>query len=239
MASLAGAVQTALVRKKIPAFTTGSIHSLAQGIGMSFPVSIQHLLTVLNGLAPASVTFDSGALTAGFVHGSAYLFLQSDGGIAWGGHVHESGAIGDHFRFAVALLDVKDAAGNVLVFVHEDTVEGQLDIGPSDKNWNEPGINQLVADNWEQVRTTRIEFRLHVSTDVLQALETVFTIAPVVAGIVAGIVVGSIFLGAKACPEGSEWKCGYSSPGNQRSIPGDPREPPATGLEFGCRCEFD
>lgn len=231
MSSLAGAIQTALVRKKVPAFMPGSTHSLAQGIGMSFPVSIQDLLTVLNGLAPASRTFDSGSLIAGFVHGSAYLFVQSDGGIAWGGKVHESGEIGDHFRFAVALLDVKDAEGKVLVFVHPDTVAGQLDIGFSDKNWNDFGINQLVAEKWEQVRTSRIEFRLHVSTDALQALETVFAIA--------AIVVGSIFVGGKLCPKGSQWKCGYSRPGDQRSISGDPREPPAADVEFMCRCEFD
>src|SRR5690242_8145947 len=129
MSSLAGAVQAALVRKKMPVFKRGSTRDLAQRLGMSFPVSFHDLLGVLDNLAAASVTFDSGPLTAGFVHGSAYLFLQSDGKMAWGGKVHESGVVGDNFRFAVALLDVKDAAGNVLVFIHEDTVAGQLDIG--------------------------------------------------------------------------------------------------------------
>lgn len=236
MSSLAGAIQTALVRKKVPAFTPGSIHSLAQKLGMSFPVSIQDLLGDLNNLPPASVTFDSGPIIAGFVHGSSYLFLQSDGGIAWGGEVHEHGAIGDHFRFAVALLDVKDAAGKVLVFLHEDTVAGQFDIGFSDKNWNDFGINQLIANNWEQVRTTRFEFRLDVSTDALQAVETGFAIAAIVVGAILG---GSKL--SKLCPQGSSWKCGWSPAGggNAPLSPGDPRQSPGFGADYICRCEFD
>jgi hypothetical protein len=142
--------------------------------------------------------------------------------------VHESGAIGDNFRFAVALLDVKDAAGNVLVFVHEDTVAGQLDIGFSDKEWNDFGINQLVADNWEQVRRSRFEFRLDVSTDVLQAVETAFALA--------AIVVGAIFGGHELiiCPEGEEYKCTWNASG--KTIPGDPRDPPVSGAAYQCVC---
>jgi len=143
MLSLGNAIENALLRKKVTPFKSGSTHDLAQGLRMSFPVSVKDLIGVLDGLPPASITSDSGPLTAGFVHGSAYLFVQSDGGIQWGGKLHESGAVGDNFRFTVALLDVKDAAGNVLVFVHEDTLAGQLDIGFSDKEWNDPGFNQL------------------------------------------------------------------------------------------------
>jgi hypothetical protein len=198
---------------------------------MSFPISIKNVIGVLDGLAPASVTSDSGPLTAGFVHGSAYLFVQSDGGIAWGGKLHESGVVGDNFRFAVALLDVKDADGNVLVFVHEDTLAGQLDIGFSDKEWNDFGVNQLVKDNWEQVRSTRFEFRLHASTDALQVVETVF----VTIAIVVGVIVGGNE--ATKCPEGSHWKCGWVESGQGRASPGDPRDPPSRTALFECHCE--
>ena len=232
MLSLGDAVKNALLRKRVPSFKRGSTLSLAQGLTMSFPISIKNVIGVLDGLAPTSVTSDSGPLTAGFVHGSAYLFLQSDGGRAWGGKVHESGVVGDNFRFAVALLDVKDADGNVLVFVHEDTVAGQLDIGFSDKEWNDFGVNQLVKDNWEQVRSTRFEFRLHASTDALQVVETVF--------VTIAIVVGAILGGNEVtkCPEGSHWKCGWIESGQgQRSSPGDPRDPPSRTAMFECHCE--
>jgi len=231
MLSLGNAIENALLRKKVTPFKSGSTHDLAQGLRMSFPVSVKDLIGVLDGLPPASITSDSGPLTAGFVHGSAYLFVQSDGGIQWGGKLHESGAVGDNFRFTVALLDVKDAAGNVLVFVHEDTLAGQLDIGFSDKEWNDPGFNQLVKDNWEQVRRTRFDYHLHASTDPLQAVETAF--------VLAAIVVGAIVGGNEAlqCPEGQHWKCGWIASGQPQASPGDPRDPPSKSAMFECHCE--
>ena len=231
MLSLGNAIESALLRKKVTPFKSGSTHDLAQGLRMSFPVSVKDLIGVLDGLPPASITSDSGPLTAGFVHGSAYLFVQSDGGIQWGGKLHESGAVGDNFRFTVALLDVKDAAGNVLVFVHEDTLAGQLDIGFSDKEWNDPGFNQLVKDNWEQVRRTRFDYHLHASTDPLQAVETGF----VLAAIVVGAIVGSDE--ALQCPEGQHWKCGWIASGQPQASPGDPRDPPSKSAMFECHCE--
>jgi len=231
MLSLGDAIKNALLRKKVTPFKRGSTHDLAQGLRMSFPVSVKDLIGVLDGLPPASITSDSGPHTAGFVHGSAYLFVQSDGGIQWGGRVHESGAVGDHFRFTVALLDVKDAAGNVLVFVHEDTLAGQLDIGFSDKEWNDPGFNQLVKDNWEQVRRTRFEYNLHASTDALQVVETAF--------VIGAMVVGAILGGNEAskCPEGQHWKCGWIDSGQRQVSPGDPRDPPSKSVTFECHCE--
>jgi hypothetical protein len=231
MLSLGDAIENALLRKKVTPFKRGSTHDLAQGLRMSFPVSVKDLIGVLDGLPPASITSDSGPHTAGFVHGSAYLFLQSDGGIQWGGRVHESGAVGDHFRFTVALLDVKDAAGNVLVFVHEDTLAGQLDIGFSDKEWNDPGVNQLVKDNWEQVKRTRFDYNLHASTDALQVVETAF--------VLVAIVVGAIVGGNEAskCPEGQQWKCGWIASGQRQASPGDPRDPPSKSATFECHCE--
>lgn len=236
MPSLADGIQAALARKKVPPFQAGSTHDLAQQLGMFSPISVQKLLGVLADLPPASVTFDSGPLTAGFVHGSAYLFLQSDGGVAWGGHVHESGAIGDNFRFAVALLDVKDEAGNVLVFVHSDTLAGQLEIGFSDKEWNDFDSNQFVADHWEQIKTTRFEFRLHASTDPFQVIEAVFEI-PGAIFVIALAGAGVALAGQKLCPGGTT-VCGWSLTGGNGSVtPGDPRQSPGVGAEYICRCE--
>jgi len=236
MPSLVDAVQAALLRKKVPVFKSGSIHDLAQQLGMSSPVSIKNLMGVLSNLPPTSVTFDSGSIAAGSLKGSAYLYLQSDGAISWGGNVNEDGVIGENFIFAVALLDVKDNAGNTPVFSYEGNVAGQFNIGDSDDKWARYEAYKLISDNWEQVKTTRVEFKLHASTDPLQVVETVFT--------TIAIAVVSIFSGSAvlSCPEGSHWDCGYDITGQSGSlIPGDPRYPPNSGtsVTYMCRCEYN
>src|SRR5688572_25676591 len=120
MPSLAEAVNFAVARKKMPLFEPGSTRDLAVRLGMQTPISIQDLIDKLNGLPPDSVTYASPRMVAGTVHGNVTIFLQSDGGMAFMGQAHESGVSGDHFLLSIALLDVKDAAGNTLVFKHED-----------------------------------------------------------------------------------------------------------------------
>ncbi|MEH2001664.1 MAG: hypothetical protein V7L00_23470 [Nostoc sp.] len=206
---------------------------------MSFPISLHDLPKALNELLPAGVTYDSGRFAAGNVHASSQLFLQSDGGMSFSGQVHESGVVGDNFILAMALLDVKDASGNTLVFVHQDTIAGQLDVGFSNKEWHDFGFNQLVKDNWDAVKHTRVETRLHVSTDPLQLIETV------IGGLFAaiGVVIG-IISATKACPEGSHWECrpvvGGSPPsqgGGLRPSPNDPNG--GVSVDIICRCEFN
>ena len=209
-------------RKRMPVFDPGSTHDLVRRLGMSFPSSIKDLLATLNSLPPDSVTFSSGRNVTGTVHWSGTLFLQSDGGSAFSGQVHESGPVGDKFVMAIALLDVKDALGRPLVLPHEDTIIGQLEIGFSDKEWNTPGGIPAVADNWEQVKATRVQWKMHTSTDPWQVLETV-----VVAMFAA---IGSIFVGTQAatCPEGQHWGDGHwvNTGPPYDSTPGDPGRPP-------------
>jgi hypothetical protein len=214
MLSLNSAVQTALAIKKVPAFTQGSIRDLAQQLGMAFPISVRDLITVLGGLRPASVTFDSGRIVADNVHASAYLFLQSDGGMSFGGQVHESGVFGDNFTIAMALLDVRDASGRVLVFAHSDTIVGQLGIGFSNKEWHQYGFNQFVRDNWSAVKHSRVETRLHVSTDPWQVAE-----------IALGFSLGAVFIGSIFS---SRWDCGWapSNDPNAERFGGNPNDHP-------------
>jgi len=206
---------------------------------MTFPVSLLGLPSTLDELLPAGVTYDSGRFSADNVHASAQLFLQSDGGMLFSGQVHESGVFGDNFVLAMALLDVKDSSGNTLVFVHQDTIVGQLGIGFSDKEWHESGFNQLVKDNWDSVKHTRVETRLHVSTDPLQVVE----IGALFVAIAIGVVIGSISA-TKACPEGAQWQCSPvvgGSPSNQggdlRPFPNDPNG--SVSVDIHCRCEFN
>ncbi len=233
-------IQDAVARKRMPAFNPGSIRDLALKLGLSFPVSLVDLLMTLNKLLPAGVTYESGRFASSNVHASAVLYLQSDGAVSFSGQIHESGVVGDNCVLAMMLLDFKDASGNPVVFVHQETVAGQLDVGFSDKEWHEYGFNQLVKDNWEAVKRTRIETRLHVSTDPWQVTETV--IAGLFAGriLAIGIVIGVILAG-KSCPEGQQWKCGLrpigSSP-NERLMPGEANHS-GGGLEYLCHCEFN
>lgn len=213
-------IQNAVDRKRMPVFNPGSIRDLALKLGMSFPVSLLALPRALNDLLPAGVTYDSGRFAAGNVHASAQLFLQSDGGMLFSGQVHESGAVGDNFVLAMALLDVQDASGNTLVFVHEDTIAGQVGVGFSDKEWHNPGFNQLVKDNWDAVKRTRVETRLHVSTDPWQVTETVIgTLFAIVGAVIGGISA------TESCQEGSGWQCRPAGGGDS--------------VDFICRCEFN
>jgi hypothetical protein len=235
--SLAATINNAMARKKVPPFKAGDIHDLATKVGASEPISIRNLIGILNNLAPQSRLFVSGALTSGFVHSSAFLFVQSDGGFHWGGNVHESGAVGDHFRVALALADVKDSSGKVMVFNHEDTIVGQLEIGFSDKVWNDYGINQLIADNWEQVKGTGYEFVLHTATDVLQAIELGFSVVVIA---LAGVFIA--LSGPVPCQSDGDskqqWKCGWQPNGGGPVQPGDPRNNPGAGADYICRCEY-
>jgi len=235
MVSLASALHAASSRKKMPAFDQVSVHDLAVKLHIASPISLRDVMGGLNDLPPASITFGSGSLVAGFVHGSGYLYLQSDGGTAFGGSAHESGVVGENFFLAFLLLDVVDAKGQPIAFVHPDILAGQLTIGFSDKNWNDYGLNAFIAANWDAVRTTRVRVVLHASTDGWQVLEAVVIGAFVAAGLaVSGVIIANQ---VKACePPNGQWKCGFERPGGP-STPGDPTRSPGAGVDYICRCE--
>jgi hypothetical protein len=230
--SIRSVIQDAVNRKRMPAFNPGSLRDLALKLGMSVPVSLLDLPKTLNELLPAGVTYDSGRFASGNVHASATLYLQSDGGMSFSGQVHESGVVGDNFVLAMALLDVKDASGNTLVFVHQDTIVGQLNVGFSEKEWHEPGFNQLVKDNWDAIKHTRVETQLHVSTDPLQLIETVIAGWYAAKLLVTGVVI-VVISATKACPEGSHWEC--------RPVVGGspPNQSGGVSVDVICRCEFN
>jgi hypothetical protein len=239
MPKLAETIQFALRRKKVPAFNLGSTRDLARQLGMASPFSIRDLIGILNNLVPASKTFDAGTFTADTVHASAVLFVQSDGAVVFSGRVHESGVVGHHFSLAIALPGVQDASGKTIAFVHPDTIVGQLEVGFSDKNWNDIGFNQEVHDNWEVIQGIRTV--LDVSTDPLQVTE----LALIGLFVAAGVAFGGIFIGGqiKQCKENGHWVCGWQPIGSGLAgppgQPGEPGSPPGAGLEYVCRCEFN
>jgi hypothetical protein len=197
---------------------------------MSFPASVKDLLTALNDLPPASVTFTSGRNVKDNVHWSGSLFLQSDGGAVFSGQVHESGEVGDNFVLAVSLIGVKDASGKTPVLAHEDTIVGQLEAGFSDKEWHTPGGIPAVVDNWEQIKTTGVHWEMDTSNDPLQTLEIVIDgLFPIDAII--------WLISQTGCPKGEHWGNGHwrnANPpydtiaGNDPGLP-----PPAVGQQGG------
>jgi len=189
--SFRSVLRNAIGRKKVPAYHAGSTRDLSLKLGLSPPISLVKLSGTLNTLPPATVSFSSPPLTANFLHGSASVGVQSDGMASFVGSVHEAGVLGDNYVLAAALLDVKDARGNTLVFVQTGSVQGQLDIGSSDASWQIDGLNQLLADQWDNVKKGHINWQLHASTDPLTAVE------PIVIGLLAavGVVAVAMFAG--------------------------------------------
>ncbi len=239
MASFKEAIQTAWSRKVVPPFQAGSVHDLGTKLGLNAPISIRDEMLALNGLPPASVSFDSGTIVAGYTHAETHLFAQSDGAVAFSGSVHESGVVGEHFTIAMALLDVVDADGKVLAFVHSDTIVGQLTFGFSDKNWLDIGGNEVIRDRWEAVRGSRVRTVLHVSTDPWQVTE--FSLLALF--VAAGAIFGGLGIASttKQCSENGTWTCGWrpvGSPGGGALTPGGPNDSPGAGFEYYCRCEY-
>jgi len=129
------------------------------------------MIPALNGLPSAVVTRSSGPLTAGFVHGSAQVGLQSDGKGSFRGAVKENGVVGDNYLFAAALTGVKDDRGATVVFAHTGNVAGSLTVGKDHDEFQVNISDKIIADQWDLVRSSPVQFRLHVSTDPFQVTE--------------------------------------------------------------------
>ena len=73
-------------------------------------------------------------------------------------------------------------------------VFGPLDQGSSDDSWQTPGPVQVVKDQWDNVKSSRVRWHLQVSTDPVQAFETAY----VGIWIAAGLALTGIFFGGFA-----------------------------------------
>lgn len=198
MTSVRSKLNNAIDTKRVPPFKPGDLGDLAVKLKLPFPVKLSNLLQTLDSLTPAGVTYDSGPMTANFVHGSAQIYLQSDGLFSFKGGVKEAGAVGDNYIFVVALLDVKDASGKIVTSANSGNVAGTLDFGTDHDEWKiDGGPIQAVTDNWDVVKKTQVQFLLHVSTDPWQVTETVVGALLVAAAIAVGVGV-TIVTGAGA-----------------------------------------
>jgi len=135
------------------------------------------------------------------------------------GHAHENGFVGNNYAIGFA-LDIRDTQGRAPSIVHEKKLSGTVAIGGDrDDDFVVQGFDQLIADNWDQVKSARVFFRLHASTDVGQVLELIgeslvaaFTGVGVIVGLVklAGVIVG---LGLTISPSAH-----FNSDGDKESV---------------------
>jgi hypothetical protein len=231
MISVNSAIQEAIRTKQTPAFQARDIRDLAIKLGMPFPVSIRDLLGVLNKLPPAVAVFSSDPIEANYVRGGAQLGIGSDGLYSFRGNLHENGEIGDNYFVAVALLDVHDSSGKTFVAGHDGWLAGQLAFGDSDDSFQDDRFSQLLKDQWDAAKNSRVQFILHVSTNPLQLTETFVASLFVV----VGVVLGGIFAGKAdwqapgTNPDGS-WH-GWRVEWNRGGDPGitDPSSPITPG----------
>jgi hypothetical protein len=204
MLSLANAIEVARSRKRMPYYAEGSTRDLARKLDVGPPVSIKELNRELDRLPPDYVRRNKN-LEARFVHASGSLFLQSDGAFAFSGQAREEGFFGSNFLLTATVVDVKDAQGRALTFAHSDSLAGKRLIGFSDKNWTDYGMSTMIADQWEQARSSPVKFYLHVSTDPLSVTQVVVggLLLPVI-----GAVVLVLLADEEECPPGKkrEWR---------------------------------
>jgi hypothetical protein len=229
MPSLANEIEVARSRKRVPSFAAGSIRDLARKLDIDAPISIQEVIRQLGDLDPAGVTHKSDDMVAGYVHAYSDFYVQSDGLAAFSGWVREKGVFGDNFMLTVTLLDVKDAQGRAFTLAHADTVAGTATVGFSSKNWTDFGRYPIIAEQWEQAKSPRVAFGLHVRTDPWQVVE----------GVVMGALVGlgAVFLGKpEECPPGQHHKCRWTTV--QKPRPGNPEEMGGEAV-LHCECEPD
>jgi hypothetical protein len=209
MLSLARTISEAVDRKRVPAFRRGDVGNLATKLGLTHPVSIQNLIRTLDNLPPAIVTLNIDTVqTPGEVSASGQIGLQSDGTASFRGNVNNP-AWGDgiNYVYAVALLDVKDASGNVLVFAHPGNLFNLVQASSS--NFQQNGFNELIRDNWDTAKTSRYHATLLVSDNVLEHIVSGITEALGVL-IVAAIIIFTPG-GDDDGPSGCQWAGNFSS----------------------------
>jgi len=173
-----------------------SVSDLAQTYGLTPPFN---LLTLMNRLKPETMGRESGKLGPSTTTGSAQLFMNSAGFWFFRGDVREDGLIGHHYVFAVAINGFLHPSGKAIVFAREGEVDGGADWRANssrDSHFEASGREQFIEDNWDIIKNTRAEFKLHVSTDATEAFAAVMEMH-----IIVVVAVGAVLLMA---PRGSK-----------------------------------
>jgi hypothetical protein len=172
-----------------------SVRDIATHVGVPKPISAIRLENYLS----QPINRSSGRLEALTVKAHGLVALHASGLWMFTGHAHEAGFVGNNYALGF-VIDFRDDQGNAPGSIHEKKLSGTVDVGGDrDDDFVASGFDQRIADHWEQVRTARIFWNLHASTDPAQVLELVteglvslVALAGVVKAIVAlaGLVAG-------------------------------------------------
>jgi hypothetical protein len=149
------------------------------------PISTRKLI---GELTQDSHVFPTWNFDGGNITGWTQLGLLGDGTGSFHGHFHDSGPTGYNYVVTTVLRDVKDQAGNTLVFAHSGSVHGTVDIGSRDDDWQDDSYSCVVAQNWDLVKSSRTWSGIHTSTDPLDVIEHI------VAGMLIGLAIDAFVL---------------------------------------------
>jgi hypothetical protein len=183
--SIKHALAAALARKQVPDFKGGDLGDLAHQLGLERPITATQLLAALEALPTAVVTLRlPDVQTPGGVTATGALGLQADGMWSFKGHVHNpSGGI--DYVYTATLLDVKDADGKMPVFFQSDSLFNEFT--SSDGDFQKDGFSELVAEQWDAAKRSRLYAYLWDEDDPGdQLLETLSGIAIVIGGALGG-----------------------------------------------------
>ena len=115
----------------------------------------------------SNVTTDGWAPVGGWTEVSAH----SDGSFAFGGHIHNSGAVNIRFTLIAALVT---PSGQCFGFARNNRlVQGtEVLIGRDrDDNWSQPGNDIEIKRNWDQVSRSQLNWRIVAASTVGARLE--------------------------------------------------------------------
>jgi len=181
------------------------------------------LIANLDASLPDNVVFDTGQLGPSTVDGWAQVGMTIDGLWGFTGSVHESGAVGHNYAFALA-LDPVDASGLSWTFVREGHVSGTFDIGFRDDLWTVQGYFPSIAENWYSVKAaakaSHYKSTLQVSTQAIQVIEAIAAALAIAAAAIFLMVVGG------GEEEAQKWDCTF--------LPGQSQNPDESPPVFSC-----
>jgi hypothetical protein len=163
---------------------------VANDIGYLRPVSMLNIITHLDGLPVDSVAFYSGQLGPSTATGEAWLAFSKNGSWLYWGNVENSGFEGLNYLFVLSVPSHTDANGKVVAFVQTGQLGGTISTSGRSRSdsWQMADFDPLIVQQWDRIRSDRVQGHLHVST---VGWDVVVTVAAILALPVAGIVLAT------------------------------------------------
>ncbi|HKU88936.1 MAG TPA: hypothetical protein VJP84_04045 [Steroidobacteraceae bacterium] len=181
MISYRGEIVRSWVRRE------ASARSLAQLLGMGTPTTLRDIVLRMRQVETLSRSLDINTDDDTPINGHVAMELRSNGDFVFSGHMRATGATSYHFTTQAWM---KTPAGPVVTALAKGRVFGTDTPGDRQRNWNEPGNNPGITENWRELRASAsLGYTMHAelsgilggAVDVLKFLAT---------GAVAAMVLG-------------------------------------------------